>query len=88
VQEILLERFDQQTQQLREEFNGKLDAESRRVTNLVNQVQNDATSKLVAVKKQLQSISTELDSRLGQFQVTTQVVINELADQLQEHRDR
>jgi hypothetical protein len=29
VQEILLERFDQQTQQLREEFNSKLDAENR-----------------------------------------------------------
>jgi F0F1-type ATP synthase membrane subunit b/b' len=44
MQEILLERFDQQTQEHREEFNSKLDAESRRVTNLVNQVPNDATS--------------------------------------------
>jgi hypothetical protein len=53
VQEILLERFDQQTQQLREEFTSKFDAESCQVTNLVNQVQNEATSELVAVKRQL-----------------------------------
>jgi hypothetical protein len=42
VQENLLKRFDQQTQQLREDFVSKLDAESRRVTSLVNQVQNEA----------------------------------------------
>jgi hypothetical protein len=51
VQENLLKRFDQQTQQLGEEFASELDAESRRVTSLVNQVQNEATLELVAVKK-------------------------------------
>jgi uncharacterized coiled-coil protein SlyX len=86
VHENLLKRFDQQTQQLREEFASKLDAESRRVTSLVNQVQNEVTLELVAVKKQLQSLSTELDWRLGQYHITTQIVINELADQLEEYR--
>jgi hypothetical protein len=56
LHENLLKRFDQQAQQLREEFTSKLDAESRRVISLVNEVQNDATSES-AVKKQLQSIA-------------------------------
>ena len=84
--EKLLQRFEQQTQELRREFTSQMDAESRKFTGLVSQVQSETKSGLVAVKRQLQNIGEEFDSRLSQASTSTQVVINELADRVQEQR--
>jgi hypothetical protein len=49
-------------------------------------VQTETASELVAFKRQLQSLGNEFDSRLGQSNTSTQLVVNKLADQTQEHR--
>jgi DNA-binding transcriptional regulator GbsR (MarR family) len=51
---------------------------------MVSQVRAETTAELVAVKQQLQGLGTEFDARLDHS--NTQVTINELADQMQEHR--
>ena len=84
--EKLLQSFEAQTREIRKEVDNKLESEARRVSQLVSQVQTETASELVAVKQQLQSISSEFDSRLDQANASTQLVINELADQMQEHR--
>jgi type I site-specific restriction endonuclease len=84
----LLQRFQQRTQELRREFTSQQNAESRRFTDLVSQIQSESTStsELVAVKRQLQSIGEDFDSRISQASTSTQLVINELADRVQEHQ--
>jgi hypothetical protein len=52
----------------------------------VSQVQSETTAELIAVKRQLQGISTEFDAMLDHSNANTQGIINELADQMQEHR--
>jgi ribosome-binding protein aMBF1 (putative translation factor) len=63
-----------------------MNAESRRVTGLVGQIQSESKTEREAVKCQLENIGEEFDSRLSQARTSTQVVINELADRVQEHR--
>jgi hypothetical protein len=82
----LLKTFETQAQGLRKEFTDKLAAETRQVTQMVSQVQAETTAELVAVKRQLQVLRTEFDSRLDNSNTNTQVIVNELADKMQEHR--
>jgi hypothetical protein len=77
----VLKTFETQTQGLRKEFSDKLEAETRRVS----QVQAETSTELVAVKRQLQGLGTEFDARLDHSNTNTQVIINELTDQMQEH---
>jgi competence CoiA-like predicted nuclease len=50
----VLKTFETQTQGLRKEFGDKLEAETRRVSQMVSQVQAETTAELAAVKQQLQ----------------------------------
>jgi hypothetical protein len=56
------------------------------VTSLVSQVQKETETQLLAVKKQIIGISTDFTSKLEQASTDTQLVVNELADQMAEHR--
>jgi hypothetical protein len=61
-------------------------AETRQVSQMVSRVQAETTAELVAVKRQLQVLRTEFDARLDNSNTNTHVIINELADKMQEHR--
>jgi hypothetical protein len=52
----------------------------------VSQVQSETATEFVAVKRQLQGLSTEFDPRLDNSNASIQGLINELADQMLEHR--
>ena len=84
--EKVLQRFELQAQELRREFTNQMNVESRRVTGLVSQIKSESQSELVAVKRQLRSIGEDFDSRLNQANTSSQVVINEPADRVEEHR--
>jgi hypothetical protein len=84
--EKLIKSFELQSQQSNKEFLAWLDSESRRLTNLVGQVQKETESELVAVKRQLQVVSTGFETRLEQSSTHTQGIINELASQMVDHR--
>jgi hypothetical protein len=84
--EILMRKFEVQIQQTKKEFSAKLDVETRRLTNLVGQVQKETESELVAVRKQLQAVSAECETRIVQANSTTQGLVEELANQFEEHR--
>jgi hypothetical protein len=78
--EKLIKRFELQSQE------AKLDSEARRLTNLVGQVQRKTESKPLVVKGQIQVVSTELETRIGQSNANTQGIIDELASQIVDHR--
>jgi predicted nucleic acid-binding Zn-ribbon protein len=84
--EKLIKRFEAQTQETKKEFAAKLDLEARRLTNLVGKVQQETGSGIATVKKQMQTLSTDFDARLEEPQTNTQVVINELAEQIADQR--
>jgi hypothetical protein len=86
LQERLLQSFEARTQELRTVLNSRLESVAGRVSHLVTQVQTEKASELVAFKRQLQSLGNEFDSRLDQSNTSNQLVVNELADQMQEHR--
>lgn len=66
--EKLIKRFESQTQEAKKEFAAKLDLETRRLTNLVGKVQQETESELAAVKRQMQTLSTDFEDRLEQSQ--------------------
>jgi hypothetical protein len=84
--EKLIQRFEKQNQEVNKEFEAKLDSEARRLANLVGKVQKETEYELVAVKKQMQVIGTNFEIRLDQSQANTQIVINELTDQIADYR--
>jgi hypothetical protein len=84
--EKLAKRFELQSQQSNKEFSAKLDSEARRLTNLVGQVQKETESEIVAMKKQLQEVNTGFETRLDQSSTRTQDIIDELANQMVDHR--
>jgi hypothetical protein len=84
--EKLIKRIDQQNMQAKKELSAKLDTEARRLTNLVGQVQKETELELVAVRNQLQSVSSVFETKLEQNGTRTQDSVNELADQLVDHR--
>ena len=73
-------------QKLRKEFDGKLDSETRRVTKIVNKMQNEAEAELVAVKGQLQTINSECQAQVGEVRKVTQNLVQELTNHLEKHR--
>jgi hypothetical protein len=56
--EALINRFENQNKQTKKEFSGKLEADSRRLTNLVSQVQKETESELGGFRRQLQTVSS------------------------------
>jgi hypothetical protein len=84
--EKLILRFEKQSQNDRKEFAAKLESESRRLASLVEKVQRETESELVAVKKQIQVIGTEFESKIGQSETNTQILINELTDKMSDYR--
>jgi hypothetical protein len=84
--EKLIRKFELKNQETKKEFEVKLDSEARRLTNLVGQVQKDAESELLAVKRQIQAVNMEVETRIVQANSTMQGVIEELANQMEEHR--
>jgi hypothetical protein len=78
--EKLIKRFELQSQE------AKLDSEARRLTSLVGQVQRKTESELLVVKVQIQVVSTELETRIGQSNANTQGIIDEPASQIVDHR--
>ena len=58
--EKVIKNFEARNQQTKQEFSAKLDAEARRMTNLVGQVQRETEAELVGVKGQMQAIFTDL----------------------------
>jgi hypothetical protein len=84
--EKLAKRIEQQSQQSNKEFAAKLDSEARRLTNLAGQVEKETESELVAMKKQLQVVNMGFESRLEQSSACTQSTVDELANQIVDHR--
>jgi hypothetical protein len=84
--EALINRFDNQNKQTKKEFSGKLEAESRRLTNLVSQVQKETESELIGFKKQLQTVSSDFQEKLLQTSSSTQGLIEELASHVDERQ--
>jgi hypothetical protein len=70
--EKLIRKFELKNQETKE-FEAKLDSEARRLTNLVGQVQKDAESELLAVKRQIQAVNTKLKLALGKQTVPCKV---------------
>jgi uncharacterized coiled-coil protein SlyX len=81
-----MKRFELQSQEAKKEFSAKLDSEAWRLTNLVGQVQKGTESELLAVKRQIQVVSTEFETRFGQANANTQGIIDELSRQVVDHR--
>jgi hypothetical protein len=52
------------------EFTGKLEAKSRWLTNLVSQAQSETEQELVGFKRQLQTITSDLQEKLEQVKHT------------------
>jgi hypothetical protein len=86
--EKLIKRFELKNQQTNKEFLARLDSESRRLSNLLGQVQKETESELVAVKRQLQVINTGFETTLEQSSTHTQGIIDELASQMVDHRSK
>ena len=84
--EALANKFENQNKQTRKEFSGKLDAESRRLTNLVNQVKGETESELLGFKRQLQTVSSAFEEKLEQTSNNTQSLIEELANHVDERQ--
>jgi hypothetical protein len=63
--EKLIKRFELQSQEAKKEFSAKLDSEAWRLINLVGQVQKGTESELLAVKRQIQVVSTNTWSLLA-----------------------
>jgi hypothetical protein len=84
--EKLIKRIEQQGQQIRKETTANLDAEARRLTNLVGRVQKETEAELVAVKEQIQIVTTGFESTVEQNTTHTKAVVEELANQLVDHR--
>ena len=62
--EKVIKNFEARNQQTKQEFSAKLDAEARRMTNLVGQVQRETEAELVGVKGQMQAIVTDLSQQI------------------------
>jgi hypothetical protein len=84
--EKLISKFELKNQETKKLLEAKLDSEARRLTNLVGQVQKDAESELLAVKRQIQAVNTDLETRIMQANSTMQGVIEELANHMEEHK--
>jgi hypothetical protein len=84
--EKLIKRFELQNQEAKKEFAAKLDSEARRLTSFVGQVRKETESELLAVKRQIQAVSTEFETRIGQANANTQGIIEELSSQVVDHR--
>jgi hypothetical protein len=84
--EILISRFECQNQQTKKELSGKLETESKRLTNLVTQMQRENESELLGVKRQLQTINSDIEAKLQQTNNTTQALVEELANQVDEQQ--
>jgi hypothetical protein len=84
--EKISQRIEQQGHQIRKETSANLDAEARRLTNLVGRVRKETEAELVAVKEQIQMISTGFESTVDQNTTHTKAVVEELANQIVEHR--
>jgi hypothetical protein len=85
--ERLIQRMDQQGQQLRKETSAKLDGEARRLTTLMGRVQQETEAEFVAVKEQLKIVTTGFESRVEQGATRNKEVVEDLANQLVDHRD-
>jgi hypothetical protein len=84
--EKLAKRIEQQGQQIRQETSANLDTEARRLTNLVSQVRKETEAELVAVKEQIQIITTGFESTVEQNTNHTKTIVEELANQIVDHR--
>jgi UDP-galactopyranose mutase len=78
---IQLKDWNNRVSKLENECSAKLDSEARRLTNLVGQVQKETEAEFVAVKEQLQIVSTGFETRLEQSVTRTRGMIDELANQ-------
>jgi chromosome segregation ATPase len=83
--EKLAKRIEQQGPQIRQETSANLDAEARRLINLVGRVQKETEAELVAVKEQIQVVTTGFEFTVEQNTTHTKAVV-ELANQLVDHR--
>jgi hypothetical protein len=84
--EKLIKKFELWNQEAKKESAAKLDSEARRLTSLVGQVRKDTESELLAVKRQIQAVSTEFKTRIVQSSNSTQGIVDELASQIVDHR--
>jgi hypothetical protein len=84
--EELTKRFEKQIQQSQKEWSGKLDLESRRLTNLVKQAQKETEAELLGFKKQLQTATSAFDEKLEHTNSTTQTVIEGLVSHVEERQ--
>jgi hypothetical protein len=64
--EKLVEQFRLENQKLNQEFSGRLQAETSKLSFQVRQLQSDTEKELTAVQGKLQGLSSEFDTRLEQ----------------------
>jgi hypothetical protein len=81
-----IKRFEVENQKLGKEFSEKVDAESRRLVNIVGQVQTDTEIELMAVKKHVQAVSNGLQIKLDQTAIQNNALINQLTSKVIEKK--
>jgi uncharacterized protein YukE len=77
--EKLIKIFERENQKLSQELTKKLRSETEKFSHLLRQVQDDTESELVAVKRNLQVMSSEFDAGSGQHANDTSHIVDELA---------
>jgi hypothetical protein len=82
----LIKRFGIQNQKLKQELTEKLSSETDKFSRVLRQVQDDTESELVAVKRNLQVMSTEFDAKLGQQAKDTSRIAGELTGKFVQNR--
>jgi hypothetical protein len=84
--EKLIKKFEKENQKLSKQFSDKLDSESKKLLQLVGQVQKDTETELVAVKKQIQALSNDLEDKLEQTNIQANARVDQLTSKVIENK--
>jgi hypothetical protein len=84
--EKLVEQFLLETQKLDQEFSGRLQAETSKLSRQLRQLQFDKGRELTTVQKRFQGIISEFDARLEQQSLSNHEVTGELFSKIVEVR--
>jgi hypothetical protein len=71
---------------MEKECTNKIETETRRLTNLLSQVQKVTEAELLGAREQLQAVSSEFEARTEQAGSATQRLVEGLADQVENVR--
>jgi hypothetical protein len=80
--EKLIGKLEQQSNKSNKELSAKLESESRRLTKLVGQVRQETEVELIAVRSQIDVVSSSFETKLAQAHSQAQDKVDRLSSQI------